>query len=180
MTGWPALHMRFSRLGPHTLPAAIAQPAHRKPKGPPCLVPGTSTKPSAHRHISLSFSLCSLSHFLQVPFILLPFLTISHHPDRLRPLLWYMCLIISFQSQEEERGESQFRGIALTGETFSPWLPRGNGAEMDSCYKCRGGDNWWCLPARWLHSEFPPWLAVLVPGCWLGWSFTGATFCIPY
>lgn len=30
-----------------------------------------------------------------------------------------MCLIISFQSQEEDRGGSQFRAIALTGERLS-------------------------------------------------------------
>lgn len=91
-----------------------------------------------------------------------------YFPDKLRPLLWYMCLIISFQSQEEERGGSQFRTIALTGETVSSWLPRGKGAGMDSCYKRRGGDNWWCLLAQWLHSVFPPWL--LLPGRWLGWA----------
>lgn len=39
---------------------------------------------------------------------------------------------------------------------------------MDSCYKHRGGDNWWCLLARWLHSVFPPWL--LLPCRWLGWA----------
>lgn len=39
---------------------------------------------------------------------------------------------------------------------------------MDSCYKHRGKDNWWCLLARWLHSVFPPWL--LLPGRWLGWA----------
>ncbi|CAB1456966.1 unnamed protein product [Pleuronectes platessa] len=41
------------------------------------------------------------------------------------------------------------------GETVSPWLPRGNGAEMDSCYQHRDGDNWGCLPAQWLHPASP-------------------------
>lgn len=61
MTGWPAVCLRSSRLQPHTLPAATAQPAHRTPKGPPCLVPRRSTKPSAHRHSA------SLYHFLSAP-----------------------------------------------------------------------------------------------------------------
>lgn len=73
------------------------------------------------------------------------FSPLSDFLDRLGPLLWWMSLIISFQSQEEERGGSQFRTIALTGETVSPWLPRGNGAEMDSCYKRRRW--WWCFLA---------------------------------
>lgn len=166
-TGRPAVRMRSPRLGPHTLLAATAQPAHRTPKGPPCLVPGRSTKPSAHRHISISFSLFAPSLF---PLSSGPsplcrhFSPFSDFPDRLRLLLWWMSLIISFQSQEEERGGSQFRTIALTGETVSPWLPRGNGAEMDSCYEHRGGDNWWCLLAQWLHSASPRWIVVSLPG----------------
>lgn len=78
MTGWPAVRMRSSRLGPHTLLTATAQPAHRTPKGPPCLVPGRSTKPSAHRHISISFSLRSIpfSSFFGALSIAPPFLTI--------------------------------------------------------------------------------------------------------
>lgn len=108
--------------------------------------------------------LCIIFSLLHPPFLLFlqalrplcrhfsPFLNFS---DRLKPLLWWMSLIISFQSQEVWRGGSQFRSIALTGETVSPWLPRGNGAEMDSCYKHRGGDNWWCLLVQWLHPPFP-------------------------
>lgn len=127
------------------------------PLGPPCLAPWRDAKPSAHSClyiISPRFRSC-FSSFSQRAALCSHFSPFSDFPDRPGLFLWWMSLIISFQSQEEERGGSQFRGITLTGETVSPWLPRGNGAEMDSCYKRRGGDNWWCSPAWWLHFAFP-------------------------
>lgn len=109
--------------GSHTLSAVIAQPTHRTPKGPPCLVPGKSTKPSACRSFCVILSVSSYFPLSSGPRHCAAIST--HFPDKLWSLLWSMCLIISFQSQEEERSGSQFRTIILTGETVCSLLPRG-------------------------------------------------------
>lgn len=78
MTGWPAVRMRSSKLGPHTLSAVTAQPAHRTPRGPPCLVHGGAP--------SLQRTDISLYHFLSAPYLFYLFsygpfhcATICHH-----------------------------------------------------------------------------------------------------
>lgn len=125
-----------------------------------------------HKDIHLSISPLSLPTFFSPFSIVQPFPSVFQ--TGLSLFLWYMCLIISFQSQGEDRGRSQFRTIALTGETVSSTLPKGKGAGMDLCYKCRGGDNWWCLLARWLHSVFAPWQAAHLLGPWLCRASAGA------
>lgn len=157
-------HASLQKWAPH--PACCYSPAgSQDTQGTTLSGTRSSTKLSAHRHISISFSSRSvslLSFFFRPSPLCHHFSPFSDFSDRLGPLLWWMFLIISFQSREEERGGSQFRTISLTGETVSPWLPRGNGAEMDSCYKRRGGDNWWCFLAQWLHSALPStaWLSL--------------------
>lgn len=80
MTGWPAVRMRPSKNGPHTQPAATAQPAHRTPRGPPCLVHGGAP---SFQHTDIS-----LHHFLPTPYLF--------HLSSSGPL---HCAVISHHSQ---------------------------------------------------------------------------------
>lgn len=73
MTVWPAVRMRSSRLGPHTLPAATAQPASQDTQGTTLSGTREEHQPSAHRRY---LYIISSPLFLQALSIVPPFLTI--------------------------------------------------------------------------------------------------------
>lgn len=133
--------MRSSRLRPHTLPAARA---HTDTQGSSLFGSDEEHQASSTQTLLyITFSLLHLvSSFLQACSIVLPFLTIFRLSRQAQTSAMMNVLNNLFSILGGVEGGSQFRTIGLTRETVSPWLSRGNGAEMDSCYKRRGGGNW--------------------------------------